>query len=229
MLADQVAVGPDRREDRGVVAGMSATPAGRACSARGFLASLEEPPRAGDRVKLGKVEALRYEGLEPKGFGGRALTVFAAPTGGGVATIACFAPPGGGAAFRADCERVAGTLAVEGETAFPRRRRHAVRRGPQPRRRRARQAPQGRPRRARRGAHAGRRSARPPRRSPTPTRSPAPTSAGSKAGPATAPAQAGIERALGNAAAAYRRLAGAPHAGRRSAARPPACRARRPA
>ena len=70
-------------------------------------------------MRLGKAEALRYEGLEPKDFGGRALTVFAAPTSAGVATIACYAPPGGGAAFRADCERVAGTLEVEGKTAFP--------------------------------------------------------------------------------------------------------------
>ena len=70
-------------------------------------------------MRLGKVEALRYEGLEPQGFGGRALTVFVAPTSAGVATIACFAPAGGGAAFRADCERVAATLEIKGKTAFP--------------------------------------------------------------------------------------------------------------
>ena len=45
--------------------------------------------------------------------------MFAAPTSAGVATIACFAPPGGGAAFRGDCERVAGSLALNGETGFP--------------------------------------------------------------------------------------------------------------
>ena len=119
VLADQVAIGPTGNEDRGIVAGMAADAGGPRLLGPGFLASLQEPPRAADRVRLGKVEALRYEGLEPKDFGGRALTVFAAPTSAGVATIACFAPPGGGAAFRADCERVAGTLEVEGETTFP--------------------------------------------------------------------------------------------------------------
>ena len=44
---------------------------GRAAAARGFLASLSEPPRPADRVRLGKLEALRYEGLEAEGFGGR--------------------------------------------------------------------------------------------------------------------------------------------------------------
>jgi protein kinase-like protein len=117
-LKDQVAVGPGGSQGQGVIAGMSDATGPRLLPA-GFVAGLSEPPRPGDRVKLGKLEALRYEGLEADGFGGRALTVFAAPTGGGVATLACFAPPGGGAAFRADCERVAGSLAVDGETAYP--------------------------------------------------------------------------------------------------------------
>ena len=117
-LKDQVAVGPGGSQGQGVIAGMSDA-TGPLLLPAGFVAGLSEPPRPADRVKLGKLEALRYEGLEADGFGGRALTVFAAPTGGGVATLACFAPPGGGAAFRADCERVAGSLAVEGETAYP--------------------------------------------------------------------------------------------------------------
>ena len=117
-LKDQVAVGPGGSQGQGVIAGMSDATGPRLLPA-GFVAGLSEPPRPADRVKLGKLEALRYEGLEADGFGGRALTVFAAPTGGGVATLACFAPPGGGAAFRADCERVAGSLAVDGETAYP--------------------------------------------------------------------------------------------------------------
>ena len=117
-LTDQVAVGPASAEDRGVIVGMSDA-TGPLLLPPAFLAALSEKPRPGDRVKLGKLEALRYEGLEADGFGGRSLTVFAAPTGGGVATVACFAPPGGGAEFRADCERVAGSLAVDGETAYP--------------------------------------------------------------------------------------------------------------
>jgi hypothetical protein len=83
-----------------------------------LLAGLGEKLRPADRVKLGNLEALRYEGLEPQGFD-RSLTVFATPTGGGVATLACFAPPGDGQAFRADCERVAASLAVNGEKAYP--------------------------------------------------------------------------------------------------------------
>ena len=98
---------------------MAADAGGARLLGPGFLASLQEPPRPADRVRLGKVEALRYEGLEPQGFDGRALTVFAAPTSAGVATIACFAPAGGGAAFRPDCERVAATLEIKGKTAFP--------------------------------------------------------------------------------------------------------------
>jgi hypothetical protein len=117
-LKDQVAVGPDNSQGRGVLIGMSDATGPRLVPAA-FVGSLSEPPRPADRVKLGKLEALRYEGLEPDGFGGRALTVFAAPTAGGVATLACFAPPGGGAAFRPDCERVASSLTVDGETAYP--------------------------------------------------------------------------------------------------------------
>ena len=108
--------GPPATAGAGSSPAWQPTRAARACSAPASSRRLQEAPRPPDRVRLGKAEALRYEGLEPKDFGGRALTVFAAPTSAGVATIACYAPPGGGAAFRADCERVAGTLEVEGTT-----------------------------------------------------------------------------------------------------------------
>ena len=117
-LKDQVAVGPAGSQGQGVIVGMSDATGPRLLPAA-FLAGLAKPPRPADRVKLGKLEALRYEGLDVNGFDNRSLTVFAAPTAGGVATLACFAPPGGGAAFRGDCERVAGSLAVDGETAYP--------------------------------------------------------------------------------------------------------------
>ena len=163
-----VVLGAAGKNERGVVAGMAADAGGARLLGPGFLASLQEPPRPADRVRLGKVEALRYEGLEPQGFGGRALTVFVAPTSAGVATIACFAPAGGGAAFRADCERVAGTLEVKGKTAFPLgadKEYAAALSGVigEPG-----QASQGRPLRARRGPHAGRAGEGRRRRSRTP-------------------------------------------------------------
>ena len=219
VLADQVAIGPTGREDRGIVAGMAADAGGPRLLGPGFLASLEEPPRAGDRVRLGKVEALRYEGLEPKGFGGRALTVFAVPTSAGVATIACFAPPGGGAAFRADCERVAGTLEVEGETAFPlgADKKYAAGLsgviGDLDKRRKAGRAALAAARTPAAQAKAANALADAAARARSDLR-------GLESSPAVAPAQAGIERALGNAATAYRRLARArtPAAFRRATA-----------
>ena len=210
VLADQVAIGPTGSEDRGIVAGMAADAGGPRLLGPGFLASLEEPPRAGDRVRLGKVEALRYEGLEPKGFGGRALTVFAVPTErrrrDGRVLRAARRRRGLPRRLRARRRDARG----RGRDGLPARRRQEVRRRPQRRDRRPGQAPQGRPRRARRRAHAGRagegrrRAGRRRARARSDLR-------GLKGSPAVAPAQAGIERALGNAATAYRRLARAPH------------------
>ena len=169
-LEDQVAVGPGSSQGQGVIAGMSDATGPRLLPAA-FVAGLSEPPRPADRVKLGKLEALRYEGLEADGFDGRALTVFAAPTGGGVATLACFAPPGGGAAFRADCERVAGSLAVDGETAYPVGADPAYGKDLTASSRRwTSGARPGAPRSPARAAPPA--SARPPPRSPMPTRSP---------------------------------------------------------
>ena len=205
MLADQVALGPAGSGGRGIVAGMAADAGGPRLLGPGFLASLQEPPRPADRVRLGKVEALRYEGLEPDGFGGRALTVFAAPTSAGVATIACYAPPGGGAAFRSDCERVAGTLEVKGETAYPlgADKKYAAALsgviGELAKRRTA-----GRTALAKAGtpgaqskAAAGLADAYARARADL---------GKLEASPAAAPAQAGIEQAFGKAAAAYKRL-----------------------
>ena len=65
-LNDQVAVGPASSQGQGVIAGMSDAH-GAATAAPAFLAGLSEPPRPADRVKLGKLEALRYEGSRPTG------------------------------------------------------------------------------------------------------------------------------------------------------------------
>jgi serine/threonine protein kinase len=71
-------------------------------------------------VKLGPdgLQAYRYEGLQPTRIN-RQVTVYAAPTSEGVATVACLAPPADAAAFKGDCEAIANTLQLSSGTAFP--------------------------------------------------------------------------------------------------------------
>jgi Protein kinase domain len=71
-----------------------------------FVRSLDDTPK-GQAVRLGAVEAYRYGGLRPKG-AESALTVFAVPRDGDVATVAC-------SGVDADaCDAMAATLTVEG-------------------------------------------------------------------------------------------------------------------
>ena len=58
-----------------------------------------------DAVALGRLEALRFDGLS---LGDQTGRVYAAPTTAGVATLACLAPAG--ATLGADCDRIAATL-----------------------------------------------------------------------------------------------------------------------
>jgi len=83
-----------------------------------FLARLSRAPSRDDRVRLGRLEAYRYAGLEPRGAEGP-VTVYVAPTTEGVATVACVAPPRAGTEFGAECERVASTLALSGGDPLP--------------------------------------------------------------------------------------------------------------
>jgi hypothetical protein len=78
-----------------------------------FLARLKSPPSRDDAVKLGKLQAYRYAGLTPTGVNGP-VTVYAAPTTEGVATVACAGGPGAATSFLRECERVAGTLELTG-------------------------------------------------------------------------------------------------------------------
>jgi predicted Ser/Thr protein kinase len=74
---------------------------------------------AGHPVRLGRLQALSYQGLEPSGAAGE-LQLYAVPTSGGVATIACTAPAGAeDGAFRRDCERIATTLRLIGAKPYP--------------------------------------------------------------------------------------------------------------
>ncbi len=80
-----------------------------------FLSTLDEAPPRDDAVKLGQIEAYRYEDLKPEGFDGR-LTLYVAPTTDGVATVACTAAGNGAAEFLPACEEVAtGLQLVNGE------------------------------------------------------------------------------------------------------------------
>jgi serine/threonine protein kinase len=99
----------------GVVAGRT-TATGPTLLPAAFVKRLADRP-AGEPVRLGAVQALRYRGLRP-GESGPALTVFAVPTSRGVATIACHAPAAAAAAFEADCERVAASLELSGAKAY---------------------------------------------------------------------------------------------------------------
>ena len=71
----------------------------------------EVPDRTAVRLGEQELEAFRYAGLEPEGLDGT-LTLYAAPTSAGVATVACVAAPGAAEGFQAECDGIANTLAV---------------------------------------------------------------------------------------------------------------------
>ena len=81
-----------------------------------FLSLLDEAPPRDDAVKLGQVDAYRYEGLKPEGFDG-SLTLYVAPTTDGVATVAC-AAGSGAAEFLPSCEGVATGLRLVNTEAY---------------------------------------------------------------------------------------------------------------
>ena len=74
-----------------------------------FIARLPSTPSRKAAVKLGRLEAFRYDGLPPRGTPG-SVTLFTAPTSEGVATVACVSEPTDAAKFTPVCERVAGTV-----------------------------------------------------------------------------------------------------------------------
>ena len=80
---------------------------------RTFLARLGDASPEGETVKVGRLEAFRYAGLEPRGATGR-ITAYVAPTTEGIAAVACVAPPAAFTAFAPECERVATTLELSG-------------------------------------------------------------------------------------------------------------------
>jgi hypothetical protein len=107
-----VASGPDGRLEAGLVAA-----GGPTLLPEGFRKLLPEAPPRGEPVRLGKLQAYRYAGLEPKGVD-RPLTLYTVPTSGGVATIVCSARGQGAAELLDECEAAATTLELSGVKAF---------------------------------------------------------------------------------------------------------------
>ena len=64
------------------------------------------------------MQAYRYDDLKPNGFD-RAVTVYAAPTSAGVATLACLAPAADAESFGATCDQIANTLELSSGDPFP--------------------------------------------------------------------------------------------------------------
>jgi hypothetical protein len=110
---DAVTVSPSGGADQGTLT-MGVTDAtGATLLPTSFTSRLASPPEPTDGVRLGNLEAYRYRGLKPRGFSD-SLTVYAAPTTEGVATVACAAPSGKAGAFLPECERVAAALELKG-------------------------------------------------------------------------------------------------------------------
>ena len=96
-----------------LVAGQVAA-TGPALLPAGLLARLPGGAPDGEPVHLGRLEALRYRNLKPRGLDG-SLQLYAVPTTRGVATVACTTPAGPEAAsFRGNCESVATSLQLSG-------------------------------------------------------------------------------------------------------------------
>jgi hypothetical protein len=88
--------------------------------AQPFLQAVGDVPKPSGAVQIGggDVQAYRYDALKLNGFD-RAVTVYAAPTSAGVATIACLAPPADADSFASTCDQIANTLELSKGDPFP--------------------------------------------------------------------------------------------------------------
>ena len=116
-LQHDLALGPARRAGIGLVAG-SAQSDDPTLLPRALRSRLGGRVSTDDRVRLGKVEAIRYRDLRVDGFGDRRLRLFVAPTTAGVATIACYADTASASAWASECDRVARTLKLTRASAY---------------------------------------------------------------------------------------------------------------
>ena len=122
-LADAAAFAPGGRDGgRGVELGMGdasdSTLLPRDLRQALGLGAGEVPERTAVALGPDDVQAYRYQGLEPAG-SNRSVTLYAAPTSAGVATVACLARSADAEAFAPDCEAMADTLDVGDATPFP--------------------------------------------------------------------------------------------------------------
>lgn len=116
-LIEPLVLAPAAPAKARLVAGQVAAD-GPALLSSGLLERLPGGASDGEPVRLGKLEALRYRGLEPRGLEG-VLHLYAVPTTGGVATVACSAPAARAVAFLRECESVVTTLQLAGAEPYP--------------------------------------------------------------------------------------------------------------
>jgi hypothetical protein len=117
-LTDAVAVAPSEApEDRGLIVGRMPD-AGAYLLPPTLVERLAAAPSLDDAVRLGRLEAFRHRGLEVEGYS-EALTLYAAPTTGGVVGAACFAPADEAETFMPSCERVASTIRLLDARPYP--------------------------------------------------------------------------------------------------------------
>jgi hypothetical protein len=101
-----------------LTAGEVADAGGSTLLSGSLRASIEGPLPAPQTVRIGALEAYRYDGLRVRRVDGP-VTLFAVPTTAGVATVTCWASPRGPRGFQGQCAQIANTLALEGATAYP--------------------------------------------------------------------------------------------------------------
>jgi serine/threonine-protein kinase len=106
-LRDAVGVAPAVRDASGAMAGLTDARGPRLLPATLIERAGTGLPRP-TPVKLGELEALRYRGVQLRGFD-RGLTLYAAPSSVGVVTAACYSPTAE-PSFEATCESIAQTL-----------------------------------------------------------------------------------------------------------------------
>jgi hypothetical protein len=111
-LASSTSTGADGEQ---LLAGEVRTSSGPSLLPAAFAAALNGAPPHPEPVRLGTLEAYRYRGLSVRGLA-QALTLYALPTAGGVATIACLSPST--TAPRTQCAQIAATLKLNTTTAF---------------------------------------------------------------------------------------------------------------